>query len=131
MAAEQICDMPFTIQQWPGSVQRKEIEALPIDAQAAVMVMLRTMRDAGPYPVEYKVKLLSRHLRGLIQANLKINKEQIRVLYPRYSLRIVVFHVFKKTSPQAESRGYELATARRKTFEAMLASNPDDFPIIH
>src|SRR4051812_22063102 len=106
--------MRYEIKQWPGSVQRSEIGALPSAAESAVLVMLKEMRRAGPMPEEYKIKPLKRHLHGLKQANLKVNNEHIRVLFSVYRSVIVVFHVFKKTSPQIEQRGYQKALDRKK-----------------
>src|SRR5712664_474375 len=99
--------MGYEIKQWPASVQKSEIGALPLDAESAVLAMLREMKIRGPMPEEYKIKPLRGHLHGLRQANLKVNKEQIRVLFSVDGSRIVVFHVFKKTSPQVETRGYQ------------------------
>jgi hypothetical protein len=66
---------------------RKEIEALPLAAQTAVLVMLREMRNSGPHPEAYSVKPLSRNLQGLTQANLKVRKEHIRVIYAVYGIQ--------------------------------------------
>jgi phage-related protein len=123
--------MPYTISQWSDSVQRKEIEGLPLDASNAVLVMLRTMRRDGPKPSGYKIKPLAKRLHGLSQANLKVNKEQIRVLFSVYGQRIVVLHVFKKTSPQAEQRAYQLALDRKKTVENVLQESADGLTTIH
>src|SRR5258707_11258737 len=122
--------MPYTIHQWPGSVQKDEIETLPLDASIAVLVMLRRMRVAGPFPEEYNVKALPRENHGLRQVNLRINGEQIRVLFSVYQTKIVVLHVFKKTSPQIEKRGYEKARDRKKTVETFLKGGTD-VPTIH
>jgi phage-related protein len=123
--------MPYLIQQWPDSVQRKEIDSLPLDASSAVMVMLREMRNRGPWPEEYKIKPLSGHLHGLKQANLKVNREQIRMLFSVYGLRIVVLHVFKKTSPQSETNGYKLALERKKNAEILSSGGSSDLTTIH
>src|SRR5688500_3359629 len=112
--------MSYVISQWPDSVQQKEIGGLSTDAAAAVMVMLRTMRKEGPWPRAYKIKPLKKRLHGINQVNLKINKEQIRVLYSVSSAQIVLLHVFHKTSAQLEQRGYDLALKRKKTAEAIL-----------
>jgi phage-related protein len=122
--------MPYTIHQWPGSVQKDEIGALPPDASTAVLVMLRGMRTKGPFPEEYNIKALSNNLHGIRQANLKINKEQIRVLFSVYGNRIVVLHVFKKTSPQIEQRGYRKALNRKSAIEISLKGG-GDVPAVH
>jgi len=122
--------MPYTIHQWPGSLQKDEIDALPVDASEAVLVMLREMRARGPFLEEYKIKALPKKLHGLRQANLKINKEQIRVLFAVFDSKIVVLHAFKKTSPQVEQRGYRKALDRRKVVEKFLKGG-DDVPTIH
>src|SRR5438132_9811885 len=123
--------MPYTIHCWPPGVQRDEIEALPVGAQAAIAVMFREMRRRGPRPEEYRVKPLSRQLRGLNQVNLKINREQIRLLFSVYATRIVIFHVFRKTSPQVEQRGYDKALARKKSAESVMAGVQNVVPTIH
>lgn len=89
--------MPYSIHQWPPSVQKDEIDALPTAASVAIMVMFREMRSRGHRPGEYKIKPLAKKLRGLNQVNMKINREQIRVLFSVYGNRIVVFHVFKSS----------------------------------
>ena len=123
--------MAFRIEQWPASVQKKEIEALPPAAAESVLVMLRAMRARGPILEEYKTKRLSGHLQGLIQVSMKINREQIRILYSVYGLQIVIFHVFKKTSPQVERRGYDKALKRKKTAKTIIKDKNDDLPTIH
>lgn len=123
--------MAYRIEQWPASVQKKEIEGLPPAARDSVLVMLREMRARGPILEEYKTKRLSDHLQGLTQVSMKINREQIRILYSVYGLQIVVFHVFKKTSPQVEQRGYKLALRRKKTAEAIIKDQSDALPTVH
>ena len=123
--------MPYTIHSWPPGLPKDEIEALPMEAQAAIAVMFREMRRRGPRPEEYNVKPLSRRLRGLNQANMKINREQIRLLFSVYGTRIVIFHVFKKTSPQLEQRGYDKALARKRSAESLMAGAQHVIPTIH
>ncbi|SRR5216684_913036 len=124
--------MPYNVHQWPASVQKQEIETLPNDAAEAVLVMLREMRRRGPRLEEYRIKPLPGRLHGLNQANLKINKEQIRVLFSVYESSIVVFHVFKKTSPQIERRGYDKALERKKTAEQLMeAGGVNNVPTLH
>lgn len=101
-----------------------------MNARTAVFVMLREMQREGPHPSTYSTKPLPRHLHGLTQANLKINREQIRVIYAVYGTRIVVLSVFKKTSPQVERREYETALARKKTVEALIQGG-EIVPTIH
>lgn len=122
--------MGYEIKQWPGSVGKSEIGALPPDAESAVLVMLREMAKRGPMPEEYGIKPLKRHLHGLRQANLKVNREQIRVLFSVYDLQIVVFHVLKKTSPHVETRGYQKALERKKQAEAHMRDG-NDIPTLH
>jgi phage-related protein len=122
--------MGYEIKQWPGSVEKSEIRALPLAAESALLVMLREMRKCGPMPEEYNVKPLKKHLHGLRQVNLKVNNEQIRVLFSVYGSIIVVFHVFKKTSPQIEKRGYEKALSRKKQAEFMIGSG-DELPTLN
>jgi phage-related protein len=92
--------------------------------------MLKEMRRSGPMPEEYNVKPLPRHLHGLRQVNLKVNNEQIRVLFSVYGSVIVVFHVFKKTSPQIEQRGYQKALDRKKQAEFMIGAG-DELPTLN
>jgi phage-related protein len=122
--------MGYAIKQWPASVGKSEIGALPTDAESAVLAMLREMRNRGPMPEEYNIKPLKGHLHGLKQANLKVNREQIRVLFSVYGTQIVVFHVFKKTSPQVETRGYEKALARKKHAELLVGAG-NELPTHH
>lgn len=119
--------MPYTVHQWPASIKKDEIDALPVAAATAVLVMLRVMRERGPRPEEYNVKPLSGRLHGLNQVNMKINKEQIRVLFSVYDkFQVVVFHVFKKTSPQIEQRGYDKALGRKRQAELFMARGQHD-----
>ncbi|WOH55296.1 type II toxin-antitoxin system RelE/ParE family toxin [Bradyrhizobium sp. BWC-3-1] len=113
--------MAYDIRQWPASV-KKEIADLPVAAEAAVLVMLREMRSSGPMPEEYKVKPLRSHLHGIKQVNMKINREQIRVLFMTTGPQIVLLHVFKKTSPQIETRGYDKALDRKAQVDEMMRS---------
>jgi phage-related protein len=122
--------MGYDIRQWPGSVGKSEIGALPADSESAVLVMLREMTKRGPMPEEYDIKPLKRHLHGIKQANLRVKNEQIRVLFSVYGSQIVVFHVFKKTSPQVETRGYEKALKRKKQAESRIGVG-DEFPTLH
>ena len=122
--------MAYEIRQWPAAV-RREIGGLPGPAEAAVLVLLIAMRARGPRPEEYQVKPLKKNLRGLVQVNMKINREQIRVLFSVYGNCIVVFHVFKKTSPQVELRGYELALKRKKTAEQITKGGADELPTLN
>jgi phage-related protein len=122
--------MSYEIKQWPGSVSKSEIGALPLAAESAVLLMLKEMAKRGPMPQEYGIKPLKNHLHGLKQANLKVNKEQIRVLFSVYGSQIVVFHVFKKTSPQVEKRGYQKALDRKKQAETLMGDG-NDIPTIH
>jgi phage-related protein len=122
--------MEYEIKQWPSSVERSEIRALPLEAESAVLVMLKEMAKRGPMPEEYGIKPLKKHLHGLRQANLKVNREQIRVLFSVYGSQIVVFHVFKKTSPQIETRGYQKALERKKQAERHMRDG-NDIPTLH
>lgn len=122
--------MPYELLQWPSSVQTGEIDSLPLDAANAIMVLLRLMRTDGPKPKGYKIKPLPGKWHGLDQVNMKINKEQIRMLFSVYARKIVVFSAFKKTSPQIEKRMYQRALDRKKTAEIMLRSG-DALPTIN
>jgi hypothetical protein len=62
---------------------------------------------------------------------MKVNGEQIRVLFSVYAQCIVVFHVFKKTSPQIELRGYEVALQRKRTAEQILRGGADELTTLH
>jgi phage-related protein len=123
--------MAYDIRQWPASIRKTAIGKLPGDAEAAVLVMLRAMRLRGPWLEEYTIKPLPRHLHGLNQVNMKVNGEQIRVLFSVYRWCIVVFHVFKKTSPAMEQRAYETALNRKKTAEQILAGGKNELPTVH
>jgi phage-related protein len=67
---------------------------------------------------------------ALRQANLKVNNEQIRVLFSVYGSAIVVVHVFKKTSPQIEKRGYDKALNRKRQAEFMIGAD-DELPTLN
>lgn len=123
--------MAYDICQWPASIQKGEIGKLPEDAEAAVLVMLRAMRLRGPWLEEYTIKPLSGRLHGLNQVNMKVNGEQIRVLFSVYGQCIVVYHAFKKTSPQIEQRGYGIALNRKNAAEQILAGGKNELPTIH
>ena len=113
--------MPYELKQWPSSIQN-EVEELPTEAKASVLVMLRGMSQRGPWLPEYKIKPLPRHLHGLNQVNLRNKKEQIRVLFFVSGNMVVIVRVFKKTSPQEEQQAYKLAAARMRTAKAILES---------
>ena len=66
---------------------------------------------------------------GINQVNIKVNKEQIRILFSVYDKNIVVWRVFKKTSPQIEHRAYELALSRKKQAEQFKVSG-NELPTI-
>lgn len=123
--------MAYDLRQWPASVQKHEIRKLPEEAETAVLVLLRAMRERGPWLEEYIVKPLPGHLHGLNQVSMKVSGEQIRVLFSVYGKRIVVFHVFKKTSPQIQQRGYETALNWKKTAEQLLAGGKNELPTVH
>lgn len=123
--------MVYDLRQWPPSVQKDEIDKLPTDAVAAILVLFREMRKRGPKLEEYKYKPLPKHLHGLSQINMKINNEQIRILFAVYGQCIVILCAFKKTSPQIEKRAYQNALARKKAAESLMSGGANGLATIH
>lgn len=123
--------MAYDIRQWPASVRKSEIGKLPPDAEVAILVMLRAMRLRGAWLEEYTIKPLPGRLHGLNQVNMKVNGEQIRVLFSVYGQCIVVYRAFKKTSPQIEQRAYDIALNRKNAAEQILAGGKNELPTFH
>lgn len=117
--------MAYDLKCWPDSVSRKEINDLPTGARAEVKVALRELQRFGPSPPARTVKNLGKAKDGLWQLNLKVNREQIRLLYFPWGGRIiVVLSVFKKTS-KLQQREYETAMQRKKEAERRLGNDDD------
>ena len=113
--------MPYELFCWPASVSRKEIESLPASARAGVKLALSELARFGPNPSVRSVKNLGKKNDGLWQLSLKVDREQIRLLYFPWRNRIIVLvSAFKKTSPQLQQREYEAAVARKKEAERRL-----------
>jgi hypothetical protein len=87
------------------------------EAIAVLDILLLNFCRSGPSPSGYKVKTLGHKLGGLWQINLKVEKRQVRVLYAPYGLAIVLFRIHKKSSPQEQTRAYELAMQRKRDYE--------------
>lgn len=119
--------MPYEVKCYPDAVGRKEIKNLPIEARAEVASAIRDLATYGPEPPARETKTLKgKHLKGLWQLSLKVNKEQIRLVYFVWGEAIiVVVSVFKKTSPQLQDREHATAAERKKTAERILRTAQD------
>jgi len=114
--------MPYELKYWPESIPKREIEALPTAARAELKAALLDLARFGPNPPARNVKNLGKANAGLWQLNLKVNKEQIRLLYFPWGGRIVVVvSAFKKTSKQLQEREYQTAMSRKKEAERRLS----------
>jgi hypothetical protein len=112
--------MAHVIRCWPTTVYPGEIEDECPEAQVDIDVLLSQMRAQGPSPAGYDVKNLGKPRGGLWQANLKVEKRQVRVLYAPYGNKIVLFRIHKKGSRQEQERAYVLAVDRKADYEAKL-----------
>ncbi|MCR6646486.1 MAG: type II toxin-antitoxin system RelE/ParE family toxin [Terricaulis sp.] len=119
--------MPYEVKCYPDSVGKKEIKGLPAEARAEVASVIRDLATYGPEPPAREAKTLKgKHLKGLWQLSLKVNKEQIRLVYFVWGETIiVVVSVFKKTSPQLQVREHSTAAERKKTAERILRNTQD------
>lgn len=124
--------MPYRLKCHPERVSTKEINGLAKDLKIEVKAALRDMQRFGPRPEGRDVKTLGKQIGQLWQMNLKVNREQIRILYfPNGTAEIVLVSVFTKTSPQEEDREYERAVRRRAEAEVILAEDPNGGTTIH
>jgi len=114
--------MAYEIKKWPDTVWPDEVEKECPEAKPDISVLLLKMKEFGPKPEGYKLKTLGKAKAGLWQINLKVQKKQIRILYGPYGKDIVLFRIHKKSSPQEQDRAYELASKRKRDFEAMIDS---------
>jgi hypothetical protein len=105
------------VKQWPNTVYPDEVNDECPEAKAVIAVLIRKMEDSGPSPEGYQVKNLGQKMDGLWQINLKVEKRQIRILYSPYGSVIVLFRIHKKSSPQEQTRAYELAKKRKREYE--------------
>ena len=87
------------------------------DAKVEIDLALLRLQVDGPSPLGYKVKTLGKSKGQLWQLNLKVNKQQIRILYAPYGNRIVIYRIHKKSSEQEQERAYSDAMRRKKEAE--------------
>lgn len=108
---------------------------MPTLARAEVKAALRELAEFGPNPPGRSVKTLGKGVGGLWQMSLKVQKEQVRLLYFPWGRKIIVLvSAFKKTSPQVQEREYQTAKDRRKEAERRLAQggpNDDQLAPLH
>ena len=104
--------MSFVLQQWPQTVYPDEADELP-SAKMVIDVALKNLAQYGPKPEGYSVKNLGKKKGCLWQLNLKVEKQQIRILFAPYNKTIVVFKIHKKSSPQEQDRAYADAMKRK------------------
>lgn len=124
--------MPYRLKCHPERVSTKEIEGLTKDLRIEVKAALLDLHRFGPQPEGRHVKPLGKKIGYLWQMNLKVNREQVRILYfPNGQDEIVVVSVFTKTSPQEEQREYGNAVARKAQAEAILLADPNGGTSIH
>jgi hypothetical protein len=109
--------MAHDVRQWPESVYPGEADDECPEAIAVLDTLLLNLQSQGPAPPGYKVKNLGKKRSGLWQINLKVEKRQVRVLYAPYGNTIVLFRIHKKSSPQEQTRAYELAAERKSQYE--------------
>ncbi len=111
----------YELNQWPESVYLDAEKGFMVAAiQAKVDLFLDSVRKEGPSPEAFSCKNLGKKLGGLWQANLKVNRLQIRVLYAPYRRKIVVFLIHKKTSKQEQERAYKLAMKRKAEVDPIM-----------
>ena len=113
--------MPYDAQHYPATVYPDEIVRECPEARPVIDVLIRRMREVGTQPDGYQVKNLGKRHGGLWQANLKVQKRQVRLLYAPYGAEIVIFRIHKKGSPQEQERAYALARTRKRDFETQRA----------
>ena len=111
--------MKHELKQWPANVYPDGTEEFP-EAGADTDTALRELQRQGPSPLGYHVKSLGKTKNGLWQLNLKVQCNQIRILYAPYKDFIVVFKIHKKGSPREQQAAYQVATARKKAVENLL-----------
>jgi len=109
--------MPYALKQRPASVYPDEMRDECPEAEVEIDVLLQSMAQHGPSPPGYAIKTLGAQLGGLWQANLKIEKRQVRILYAPYGTDIVLFRIHKKSSPREQRRAYTLAMKRKAEYE--------------
>ena len=112
--------MPHDIRQWPATVYPGELQAECPEAEADIDVLIRALRAEGPSPEGYNVKNLGKSKGGLWQANLRVEKRQVRILYAPFGNTIVLFRIHKKGSPQEQQRAYKLAMDRKQKYETFV-----------
>ena len=111
--------MAYELKQWPADVYPDETEEFP-EAGADIDTALLELHRQGPSPLGYHVKSLGKTKNGLWQLNLKVQRNQIWILYAPYKDFIVVFKIHKKGSPREQQAAYQVATARKKAVENLL-----------
>ena len=111
--------MPYDLKQWPQSVYPGATAEFP-DAMPVIDVALQALRTEGPRPQGYEFKPLGKKKGGLWQINLRVKRQQIRILYAPYGQTIIVFHIHKKSSPQEQQRAYDKAMSRKRQAEQIM-----------
>lgn len=114
--------MAHTVRQWPDDVYPDEVRRECPEAEAAIDAFILELQSEGPSPAGAAVKALGKRVGGLWQANLRVKKRQVRILYAPYGEDIVLFHIHKKSSPQEQQRAYRTAMRRKDEYEAALRS---------
>ena len=109
--------MAYVVRVYPPSVYPGEVNDECPEATAQIDALIRAMNRQGPAPPGFAIKTLGKKLRGLWQANLKVEKRQIRILFAPYDTNIVWFRIHKKSSPQEQQRAYALAIRRKLEYE--------------
>lgn len=109
--------MAYTVRQFPASVYPGEVCNECPEAAPEIAALVGQMARQGPSPAGYQVKNLGQKMDGLWQINLKVAKRQIRILYAPYGSDIVIFRIHKKSSPQEQTRAYNLAKQRKRQYD--------------
>ena len=124
--------MSYRVSCFPERVDAKEIDALETGLRREAKAAIRDLARSGPAPPGRTVKKLGKQLGYLWQMNLKVNREQLRILYfPHGQNEIVLVSVFTKGSPQEQQRAYETAVRRKADAETILAEDPSGTSTIH
>jgi hypothetical protein len=114
--------MPYELEQWPKRVYPKEMNDECPEATIDIDVLLNRMKEVGPSPLGYDIKVLGQGRAGLWQASLKVKGRQVRILYAPYGNKIVLFRIHKKSSPQEQKHAYDLAVNRKREYERLQAA---------
>jgi hypothetical protein len=126
--------MPYNTKQYPpDTVYPHEITDECPEAREEIDQFLRELSAEGPSPEGRDIKSLGKKKAGLWQANLKVARRQIRILYAQYGHDIVLFRIHNKGSPQEQQRAYDLAVKRKNEHDALLKkkANHDGNRTVH